>query len=134
MCRHAPRGSEWIKRISYETIAVMGYDDQEIAQHLSPALSTVLPPHRETGQWANLALLGDSPVRQTQARMDCPVVLRASRHITSQPPARKRHLITVRVQSLTRRNMRQIIMRSGSSIKPASRERNLAASAPLMTR
>jgi LacI family transcriptional regulator len=25
-----------------ETIAVMGYDDQEIAQHLSPALSTVL--------------------------------------------------------------------------------------------
>lgn len=32
-----------------ETIAVMGYDDQEIAQHLSPALSTVLLPHREMG-------------------------------------------------------------------------------------
>ena len=61
-----------------ETIAVMGYDDQEIAQHLSPALSTVLLPHREMGQWASLALLGDAPIGQTQERMECPVVLRAS--------------------------------------------------------
>jgi hypothetical protein len=29
------------------TIGVMGYDDQEIAQHLNPPLSTVLLPHRE---------------------------------------------------------------------------------------
>ncbi|NBB98349.1 MAG: substrate-binding domain-containing protein, partial [Alphaproteobacteria bacterium] len=42
-----------------ETIAVMGYDDQEIAQHLSPALSTVLLPHREMGQWAVTSLMGD---------------------------------------------------------------------------
>ncbi len=61
-----------------ETIAVMGYDDQEIAQHLSPALSTVLLPHREMGQWASLALLEDDPARRGQERMACPVVLRAS--------------------------------------------------------
>ena len=35
-----------------ETVAVMGYDDQEIAQHLTPSLSTVLLPHREMGSCA----------------------------------------------------------------------------------
>lgn len=61
-----------------ETIAVMGYDDQEIAQHLSPALSTVLLPHREMGQWASSVLLEDASTPSTQERMECPVVLRAS--------------------------------------------------------
>lgn len=61
-----------------DTIAVMGYDDQEIAQHLSPALSTVLLPHREMGQWASLVLLDETSHPPTQARMECPVVLRAS--------------------------------------------------------
>jgi len=61
-----------------ETIAVMGYDDQEIAQHLSPALSTVLLPHREMGQWCAEALLNDFSAGHIQERMQCPVVLRAS--------------------------------------------------------
>jgi len=61
-----------------DTIAVMGYDDQEIAQHLSPALSTVLLPHREMGQWASLVLLDETSRPSKQARMECPVVLRAS--------------------------------------------------------
>lgn len=61
-----------------ETIAVMGYDDQEIAQHLSPALSTVLLPHREMGQWAISILLNEAGQPSTQERMECPVVLRAS--------------------------------------------------------
>jgi len=61
-----------------ETVAVMGYDDQEIAQHLSPALSTVLLPHREMGQWCAQALLGETPPAPAQMRMPCPVVLRAS--------------------------------------------------------
>jgi LacI family transcriptional regulator, galactose operon repressor len=33
-----------------KTIAGVGYDDQEIAQHLSPTLSPVLLPHHEMGQ------------------------------------------------------------------------------------
>ncbi len=61
-----------------ETIAVMGYDDQEIAQHLSPALSTVLLPHREMGQWAVSLLLEDLNYPRSQERMECPVILRAS--------------------------------------------------------
>jgi len=61
-----------------ETIAVMGYDDQEIAQHLSPALSTVLLPHREMGQWASLLLLSDASYPAIQERMECPLILRAS--------------------------------------------------------
>jgi len=59
-------------------IAVIGYDDQEVAQHLSPALSTVLLPHREMGAWAAQALLADAQLPTGQERMDCPVVIRQS--------------------------------------------------------
>jgi LacI family transcriptional regulator len=61
-----------------ETVAVMGYDDQEIAQHLSPALSTVLLPHREMGQWCANAVLQGSTASPEHIRLECPVVLRAS--------------------------------------------------------
>ena len=61
-----------------ETIAVMGYDDQEIAQHLSPALSTVLLPHREMGNWCARMLLDGEHTPPRQIRMECPVVTRAS--------------------------------------------------------
>ncbi len=60
-----------------ETIAVMGYDDQEIAQHLSPGLSTVLLPHREMGQWCVRELL-DANSSMRSERLECPVVLRES--------------------------------------------------------
>jgi LacI family transcriptional regulator len=64
-----------------ETIAVMGYDDQEIAEHLHPSLSTVLLPHREMGQLAVRHLLSSDaghPVPAEQVRIECPVVLRRS--------------------------------------------------------
>ena len=61
-----------------ETIAVMGYDDQEIAQHLSPGLSTVLLPHREMGAWCVRTLLAGDDIRPEQTRLPCPVVLRGS--------------------------------------------------------
>jgi LacI family transcriptional regulator len=64
-----------------ETVAVMGYDDQEIAQHLSPELSTVLLPHREMGQWCVEQLMSKE-VSLIQERMECPLVLRQSHNIT----------------------------------------------------
>ena len=60
-----------------ETIAVMGYDDQEIAQHLSPSLTTVVLPHREMGQWCVKELL-KSTLAPKIDRMKCPVVIRKS--------------------------------------------------------
>jgi LacI family transcriptional regulator len=61
-----------------ETIAVMGYDDQEIAQHLNPPLSTVLLPHRDMAQWCAARILGSGTGSETQKRLECPVVTRAS--------------------------------------------------------
>ena len=56
----------------------MGYDDQEIAQHLSPALSTVLLPHREMGQWCAEVILSGKTLKADQVRLECPLVLRES--------------------------------------------------------
>ncbi len=64
-------------------VAVMGYDDQEVAQHLEPPLSTVLLPHREMGQMAIGKLLGDELNDREQVRLDCPLVLRGSHGGTS---------------------------------------------------
>lgn len=61
-----------------DTIAVMGYDDQEVAEHLSPALSTVLLPHREMGQWCARQLIDDGDLPQEQVRIECPLVTRKS--------------------------------------------------------
>ena len=64
-----------------KTVAVMGYDDQEIAQHLSPSLSTVLLPHREMGQWCVEKLLSGE-MSTMQERMECPLVLRRSHQVS----------------------------------------------------
>jgi LacI family transcriptional regulator len=61
-----------------ETVAVMGYDDQEIAQHLNPPLSTVLLPHREMAVWCAARILGGGDGGAVQFRMECPVVARKS--------------------------------------------------------
>jgi LacI family transcriptional regulator len=62
-------------------LSVIGYDDQELAPWLDPPLSTVHLPHVEMGAWAVRYLLGvlsgdiDGP---RQARLECPLVVRAS--------------------------------------------------------
>jgi len=61
-----------------ETIGVMGYDDQEVAQHLSPRLSTVLLPHREMGQWCARKLLDSSDMNPEAIRLEGPIMIRQS--------------------------------------------------------
>jgi LacI family transcriptional regulator len=64
-----------------DDVAVMGYDDREIAQHLHPPLTTVLLPHFEMGTIA-ADLLFDAmlhpPRRAEHIKVECPVVKRKS--------------------------------------------------------
>jgi LacI family transcriptional regulator len=64
-----------------EDVAVMGYDDREIAQHLHPPLTTVLLPHFEMGAIAAEILLdaaSGSTSRPRQIKVECPIVRRGS--------------------------------------------------------
>ncbi|WP_218918083.1 LacI family DNA-binding transcriptional regulator [Falsihalocynthiibacter arcticus] len=64
-----------------QDISVMGYDDEEIARHLHPPISTVNLPHRTMGAWAVEYIEANKKVRQpkkTIMRMDCALVERES--------------------------------------------------------
>lgn len=63
-------------------VSVIGYDDQKIARHLTPALSSVLPPHVDMGRWAvdtlvrRIGLAGGVP--PIHSKMPCHLILRGS--------------------------------------------------------
>jgi LacI family transcriptional regulator len=63
-------------------VAVIGYDDQEMAQHTRPPLTTVLLPNYEMGRWAVEYLIADvihgHTSRLRQVKLDCPLVERGS--------------------------------------------------------
>lgn len=64
-----------------DDIAVMGYDDREIAQHVHPPLTTVLLPLFEMGALAAEILFDaiDQPgARPPQLKVECPIVERRS--------------------------------------------------------
>ena len=71
-----------------DQLSVLGYDDQELARHAHPALSTILLPNFAMGRWAVERLLeevahdrGERRTGQTttrQLKMDCPLVERDS--------------------------------------------------------
>jgi LacI family transcriptional regulator len=64
-------------------VAVMGFDNQEIiAAHLNPLLSTIELPHYKMGQWAVNYLLEQidqaEPLNPVQHLIECPYIERAS--------------------------------------------------------
>lgn len=69
------------KRIP-EDVSVIGYDDQWVARHLNPPLTTVMLPHEEMGRWAIEYLIDHiyNPRSRTapQVKLECPLVERAS--------------------------------------------------------
>jgi LacI family transcriptional regulator len=64
-----------------EDVAVIGYDDREIAQFTRPPLTTVLLPHFEMGTLAAEYLINNPAQikgRQLQIKVECPLVERSS--------------------------------------------------------
>ncbi|WP_459622419.1 LacI family DNA-binding transcriptional regulator [Burkholderia sp. 3C] len=68
-----------------EDVSVMGYDDQEIARHTHPPLTTVLLPNYELGRWAVETLLQEhenrdagAPFRHRTIKLDGPLIERGS--------------------------------------------------------
>ncbi len=70
-----------------QDVAVVGFDNQEIiAAHLRPGLTTLQLPHYAMGAWAVNYLLHEAPslsspgpaVPPPQIKLTCPIVLRAS--------------------------------------------------------
>ena len=63
-----------------EDMSVIGYDDEEIARHMHPPLTTSVLPHRAMGTWAVEQL--DDPESPTGrypiTKLECPLVERAS--------------------------------------------------------
>ena len=62
-------------------VSVIGYDDEEVARHLTPPLTTLVLPHREMGRWAvekalSSARSGGGRIRPT--KLECPLIERAS--------------------------------------------------------
>ncbi len=62
-----------------DDVSVVGYDDEEVARHLSPQLTTLVLPHREMGRWAiERALSPAANGKQPITKLECPLIVRDS--------------------------------------------------------
>lgn len=73
-----------------QDISVIGYDDEEIARHLFPPLTTSILPHMAMGQWAIEQLEVPAPPgrgRYPITKLECPLVERDSVSTVAGTPA-----------------------------------------------
>jgi LacI family transcriptional regulator len=64
-----------------DDVAVIGFDDRELAQHLHPSLTTLVLPHYEMGEIAAENLIDSAnglPLGPKQIKVECPLVERNS--------------------------------------------------------
>ncbi|MEY4749960.1 MAG: hypothetical protein RIQ60_2174 [Pseudomonadota bacterium] len=62
-----------------QDVSIIGFDNQEvIAAHLRPTLTTMQLPHYEMGRWGARVLLGDLTPPPGRSLLPCPLVERAS--------------------------------------------------------
>jgi len=63
-------------------VSIVGFDDDEVARHLSPLLTTLILPHREMGRWAVETLLSAGARRRKRGgaplKLECALVERNS--------------------------------------------------------
>ena len=62
-------------------VSVIGYDDEEVARHLTPQLTTLVLPHRAMGRWAiDKIVSGGDPHREKYhvVKLECPLIERQS--------------------------------------------------------
>jgi len=95
---------EDLKQLNFrvpEDISVIGYDDQEIARHTHPPLSTVVLPNYELGRWAVETLLQETqnqaagaPVRRRTVKIDGPLIERGSVRVIAEAEMQEINNIT----------------------------------------
>jgi LacI family transcriptional regulator len=76
-----------------EDVSVVGFDNQELlAAHCRPPLTTVRIPYFEMGSWAVDQLMDAAPYENRSSlrsvKLECPLVVRAS---VDRPPVERRH-------------------------------------------
>ena len=69
-----------------QDVSVVGFDDDDLAVHLHPPLSTMVLPHDEMARWAVARLMerADAPLPPVRVKIDCELVFRGS--IAAPPP------------------------------------------------
>ena len=64
-----------------EDVSVIGYDDEEVARHIRPQLTSLVLPHRGMGRWAVEKALALTDVRKEKyhvVKFECPIIERSS--------------------------------------------------------